>query len=74
MIVHFKKANLGKEQIKSELLGHGLGRKEALEGILRTKRRSEGLRKQIGCVSETNKKNSCVGDGAAVLGVRLSDI
>lgn len=73
MIVHFKKANLGKEQIKSELLGHGLGSKEALEGILRTKRRSEGLRKQIGCVSE-KKKNSCVGDGAAVLGVRLSDI
>lgn len=73
MIVHFKKANLGKEQIKSELLGHGLGSKEALEGILRTKRRSEGLRKRIGCVSE-KKKNSCVGDGAAVLGVRLSDI
>lgn len=50
MIVHFKKSSLGQEQIKSELLTYGLGRKETLEATGRTTRRAEGMRKRIGYV------------------------
>lgn len=49
LIVHFKRSSLGKEWIKSELLRYGLGSKAALQGTVKTKRRAEGLRKQISC-------------------------